>query len=348
MEKLDLLNTLRGRRVLLTGHTGFKGGWLALWLHQLGAEVHGFALDPNTEPALFEVARVAEVLASDTRADLRDAAAIKACVARVSPELVLHLAAQPLVRESYRDPAGTWASNVQGTVHMLDALRGTACRAAVVITTDKVYANQEWDHPYRESDALGGHDPYSASKAACELVVESFRKSFFTDQGLRLASARAGNVIGGGDWAAERLVPDILKALDAGRPVPLRHPASVRPWQHVLEPLSGYLRLAAGLLEGEAGLDAAWNFGPEVADAQPVIELVRGLGAQASVQSGEHPHEAGRLELDIARARHRLGWRPRWPLNQALAATLAWHQAWRAGQDMQSFSLQQIEQYAPS
>ena len=345
VEKLDVL---KGRRVLLTGHTGFKGSWLALWLHQLGAEVHGFAFDPNTEPALFQVARVAELLASDTRADLRDAAAVKACVDRVQPELLLHLAAQPLVRESYRDPSSTWASNVQGTVHVLDALRASpSCRAAVVITTDKVYANQEWDHPYRESDALGGHDPYSASKAACELVVESFRKSFFTQQGLRLASARAGNVIGGGDWAAERLVPDILKALDAGEPVPLRHPNSVRPWQHVLEPLSGYLCLARGLLADDTKA-SAWNFGPEAADALPVVELVRGLGAQPAVQPGEHPHEAGRLELDISRARHRLGWRPRWALAQALEATLSWHQAWRAGQDMQAFSLKQIEQYSLS
>lgn len=341
------LALLRGQRVLLTGHTGFKGGWLALWLHQLGAEVHGFALDPNTQPSLFDVAQVGRVLASDTRGDLRDAAAVQACVAAVRPSLLMHLAAQPLVRESYRDPAGTWASNVQGTVHVLDALRlHPGCQAAVVITTDKVYANREWDHAYRETDALGGHDPYSASKAACELVVDSFRRSFFASQGLRLASARAGNVIGGGDWAADRLVPDVLKALAEHRPVELRHPQSVRPWQHVLEPLSGYLRLAAGLLGGEQGLDDAWNFGPEASDALPVAALVEGLGAQAVRQPGHHPHEAGRLELDIARARHRLGWHPRWRLQQALDHTRAWHEAWRAGQDMHAFTLSQIQQYA--
>lgn len=341
------LRALQGRRVLLTGHTGFKGGWLALWLHSLGAEVHGFALDPNTDPALFEIAGVAKVLASDTRADLRDAAVVKACVERVQPELLLHLAAQPLVRESYRDPVATWAANVQGTVHVLDALRGlSSCKAAVIITTDKVYANQEWDHPYRETDHLGGHDPYSASKAACELVVESYRKSFLAAQGCRVASARAGNVIGGGDWAAERLVPDILKALDAGEAVQLRNPKALRPWQHVLEPLSGYLRLGAGLLAGEPGLETAWNFGPEAQDALPVLALVKGLGAKASLQPGDHPHEAGRLELDIARARHRLQWAPRWRLQQALDATLAWHQAWRGGKtEMQAFTLAQIQQY---
>lgn len=344
------LSSLKGRRVLLSGHTGFKGGWLTIWLHELGAEVHGFALDPATSPSLFETARVGELLASDTRADLRDAAAVKACVDRVQPELVLHLAAQPLVRESYRDPLATWATNVQGTAHLLDALRGIkCCKAALVITTDKVYANQEWDHPYRESDPLGGHDPYSASKAACELLAASYRSSFLAAQGLRLATARAGNVFGGGDWSADRLVPDVLKALDAGEAVPLRNPQATRPWQHVLEPLSGYLRLAAGLLEGEPGLETAWNFGPEAGDALPVAALVEGLGASAARQPGEHPHEAGRLELDIARARHRLQWAPRWRLPEALAATLAWHQAWRGGKtEMQAFSRQQIQQYFSS
>jgi CDP-glucose 4,6-dehydratase len=345
MDRSMDLSLLRGRRVLLTGHTGFKGGWLALWLQQLGAEVHGFALAPSTEPALFQVARVHERLASHTLADLRDAQAVRECVRRVQPELLLHLAAQPLVRESYREPLATWATNVQGTAHVLDALRGSACRAAVVITTDKVYENREWEHPYRECDALGGHDPYSASKAACELVVQSYRQSFLAAQGTRVASARAGNVIGGGDWAPERLLPDVLKALDEGRPVPLRHPSSTRPWQHVLEPLSGYLRLAAGLLGGEPDLESAWNFGPEAGDALPVSSIVEQLGARATLQSGEHPHEAGRLELDIARARHRLQWSPRWRLREALQASLAWHQAWRAGQDMQAFSQQQIQQY---
>lgn len=343
------LSSLRGRRVLLTGHTGFKGGWLAIWLHQLGAEVHGFALDPATRPSLFELARVGELLASDTRADLRDAAAVKACVDRVQPELLLHLAAQPLVRDSYRDPLATWATNVQGTAHVLDALRGVAaCRAAVVITTDKVYANQEWDHAYRESDPLGGHDPYSASKAACELLAASYRSSFLAAQGLRLATARAGNVFGGGDWSADRLVPDVLKALDAGQPVALRNPQATRPWQHVLEPLAGYLRLAAGLWQGEPGLETAWNFGPEASDALPVAALVEQLGARASRQPGEHPHEAGRLELDIARARHRLHWAPRWRLPEALAATRAWHQAWHDGADLQAFSRHQIQQYLAS
>ncbi len=343
------LAALYGCRVLLTGHTGFKGGWLALWLHRLGAQVHGLALHPPSTPALFDIAGVARILSSDTRADIRNADALRACVRRTRPELVLHLAAQPLVRLSYRLPADTWATNVQGTVNLLDALReADDCRAAVAITTDKVYANREWDHPYREDDRLGGHDPYSASKAACELVIASYRESFLRTQGLRLASARAGNVIGGGDWAAERLVPDVLAALDRGQPVPLRNPEAVRPWQHVLEPLSGYLRLAAGLLQGEPGLDSAWNFGPEANDALPVEQVVQALGGTSQQQPGAHPHEAGRLELDIARARHRLGWRPRWRLGQALKATRDWHQAWRHGLDMHAFTNEQIRQYDSS
>lgn len=343
------MSALRGTRVLLTGHTGFKGGWLALWLQRLGAEVHGLALDPPTRPSLYELAKLRLALASEVRADILDAAAVQACVDRVHPQLVLHLAAQPLVRESYRDPAATWAANVQGTVHVLDALRNSAhCKAALVITTDKVYENREWPHPYRECDALGGHDPYSASKAACELVVDSYRRSFFAAQGLQLASARAGNVIGGGDWAAERLVPDVLAAIDAGRPVTLRHPEAVRPWQHVLEPLSGYLRLAAGLLANESGLASAWNFGPEAADAQPVKALVAGLGARAEIDGDPGPHEAGRLELDISRARRLLGWSPRWTLQQALQRTLDWHQAWRANADLQALCLAQIAAYESS
>lgn len=346
---MDGMSALRGTRVLLTGHTGFKGGWLALWLQRLGAEVHGLALDPPTRPSLYELAKLRLALASEVRADILDAAAVQACVDRVHPQLVLHLAAQPLVRESYRDPAATWAANVQGTVHVLDALRNSAhCKAALVITTDKVYENREWPHPYRECDALGGHDPYSASKAACELVVDSYRRSFFAAQGLQLASARAGNVIGGGDWAAERLVPDVLAAIDAGRPVTLRHPEAVRPWQHVLEPLSGYLRLAAGLLANESGLASAWNFGPEAADAQPVKALVAGLGARAEIDGDPGPHEAGRLELDISRARRLLGWSPRWTLQQALQRTLDWHQAWRANADLQALCLAQIAAYESS
>ncbi|WP_295954340.1 CDP-glucose 4,6-dehydratase [Rhodoferax sp.] len=335
--------------VFLTGHTGFKGGWLALWLHALGAKVHGYALDPNTTPNLFDVARVAEALASDTRADLADRAALQAALSAAQPTVVFHLAAQPLVRASYADPLGTFATNVMGTAHLLEAVRSVpSVRAVVVVTTDKVYDNREWVYPYRESDALGGHDPYSASKGAAEIVTASYRASFFHAPGsAQIATARAGNVIGGGDWAADRLVPDCLKAFADQQPVPLRFPGAVRPWQHVLEPLSGYLRLAEALLEGQAA--SGWNFGPDARSDATVGQVAQrlavlwGQGARVDIpEGGNHPHEAGQLRLDITRARAELGWQPRWSLDDALAHTVAWHLAWLAGDDMAVASRAQI------
>jgi len=345
-----------GRRVFLTGHTGFKGSWLALWLHQLGAEVHGYALDPPTEPALFHAASVAGTLASDTRADLAERAGLRAAIARAAPEIIFHLAAQPLVRASYEDPVGTFATNVLGTAHLLDAARDLASlRAIVVVTTDKVYENREWVHPYREEDRLGGHDPYSASKAAAEIITASMRSSFF-QSGARIATARAGNVIGGGDWAADRLVPDCLRAFSSGEPVRLRFPGALRPWQHVLEPLDGYLSLASALCaEDGARFAKAWNFGPDpagngsvgaVADA-----LARLWGEDANViheASSSNPHEAGLLTLDNSAAHHHLGWRPRWDLPAALARTVEWHRAWMEGDDAGAISLQQIDRYQSS
>nr|WP_315207829.1 CDP-glucose 4,6-dehydratase [uncultured Albidiferax sp.] len=339
--------------VFLTGHTGFKGGWLALWLHALGAKVHGYALDPNTTPNLFEVARVVEVLASDTRADLSDLNALQAALTAAQPTVVFHLAAQPLVRASYADPLGTFATNVMGTAHLLEAVRTvSSVRAVVVVTTDKVYDNREWVYPYRESDALGGHDPYSASKGAAEIVTASYRASFFHTPGsAQIATARAGNVIGGGDWAADRLVPDCLKAFADQQPVQLRFPGAVRPWQHVLEPLSGYLRLAEALLDGPAAA-SAWNFGPDARGDATVGQLAQRLAAQwgqgARVDmpdGGQHPHEAGQLRLDITRARAELGWQPRWSLDVALAHTVAWHRAWLVGDDMAAASRAQIAAY---
>ncbi len=338
--------------VFLTGHTGFKGGWLALWLHALGAKVHGYALDPNTTPNLFGVARVAEVLASDTRADLSDLNALQAALTAAQPTVVFHLAAQPLVRASYADPLGTFATNVMGTAHLLEAVRNVpSVRAVVVVTTDKVYDNREWVYPYRESDALGGHDPYSASKGAAEIVAASYRASFFHTPGsAQIATARAGNVIGGGDWAADRLVPDCLKAFADNQPVQLRFPGAVRPWQHVLEPLSGYLRLAEALLAGQAA--SAWNFGPDARGDATVGQLAQrlavqwGQGARVDMpDGGDHPHEAGQLRLDITRARAELGWQPRWSLVDALAHTVAWHRAWLAGGDMAAASRAQIAAY---
>ena len=342
----------RGRRVFLTGHTGFKGGWLSLWLAELGAEVHGYALAPPTEPNLFTTAGVEKRLAASTLADIRDAAKLEQAMQAARPEVVLHLAAQPLVRQSYAEPVETFAVNVMGTVNLLEAVRRTpGVKAVVNVTTDKCYENREWVWPYRENEALGGHDPYSGSKACSELATAAWRRSFLDAAGVQVASARAGNVIGGGDWAADRLVPDFLRALDAGRPLVVRSPLATRPWQHVLEPLSGYLTLAEKLCSEGAAFAEAWNFGPDEADARPVQWIVETLCARVPGAAWQHdaapqPHEAHTLRLDSAKAHARLGWRPRWILSRALEATLEWHQAWKAGADMAEFSLGQIREYA--
>jgi len=344
------------RSVLVTGHTGFKGGWLALWLHRFGAEIHGYALDPPTKPSLFEVARVGGILTTDTRADLADREALKQAFVRSRPEVVFHLAAQPLVRAAYADPLGTLASNVTGTAHVLEAARHTeSVRAVVVITTDKVYENREWAYPYREIDPLGGHDPYSASKAAAELITASYRAAFFEDDknhAVRLATARAGNVLG--DWATDRLVPDCLNAFATGQSIRLRNPGAVRPWQHVLEPLAGYLLLAQCLLDEDcADCARAWNFGPDArgdATVRQVASTVAGLwGENTRVEDApeidDDPHEAGLLRLDSTLARTNLCWNPRWSLDQALERAVTWHKAWLANNDMRAFSLDQIAEY---
>lgn len=344
--------------VLITGHTGFKGGWLSLWLHRLGARVHGYARDIPTVPSLFEAARVAGILATDTRADLADLERLRRILAECAPSVVFHLAAQSIVRGGYSDPIGTLASNVMGTANVLEAVRGqSSVRAVVIITTDKVYENQEWIFPYREIDHLGGHDPYSASKAAAEVVTASYRSSYFgpgKEHGARVATARAGNVIGGGDWACDRLVPDCLRAFAAGEPLRLRYPSAVRPWQHVLEPLAGYLRLAEVLLENSGeNFAEAWNFGPDARGDVCVEEVARALacywGGEAKVEpapSSVAPHEASQLRLDSSAARTRLKWWPRWSLDDALESTVEWHKNWLRGDDMREFSLQQIASYA--
>ncbi len=361
LEDLVSMNTALwyGRSVFVTGHTGFKGGWLTLWLHQLGAKVYGYALSPPTEPSLFEVAGVGTVLASDTRADLADLTHLKSTLNKTQPEVIFHLAAQSLVRESYRDPLGTLASNVMGTAHVLEAARAVdSVRAIVLITTDKVYENRAWVYPYREIDPLGGHDPYSASKAAAEIVSASYRASFFGDAGhpARVATARAGNVIGGGDWATDRLVPDCLRAFSANESVHLRFPQSVRPWQHVLEPLAGYLQLAEHLLAPDGARFAkAWNFGPDesrdvtVGEVAEAIARHWGEGARVELAPAvEHPHEATLLRLDSTGARNELGWKPRWSLEQALEQIVAWHRGWMQGADMAAISLNQIRVYESS
>lgn len=347
----------RGRSVLVTGHTGFKGGWLTLCLHELGARVHGFALEPKSAPSLFESARVGSILVSDARADLADRQRLKEAFEHARPEVVFHLAAQPLVRESYRDPLGTFATNVMGTAHVLDAARGVdSVRAVVIVTTDKVYENRETAHAYCEIDPLGGHDPYSASKAAAEIVTASYRRSYFSGEAghsAHVATARAGNVIGGGDWAEDRLIPDCLRAFGSGITAEVRFPGSVRPWQHVLDPIAGYLLLAQHLLS-PAGLEfaRAWNFGPDdqlgatVGDVAKLAARLWGDNARVEHAAGApQPHEAGLLMLDSSNARRSLGWEPRWRLERAIEMTVAWQRAWIRGEDMKAVTLDQIRAY---
>jgi CDP-glucose 4,6-dehydratase len=338
--------------VLITGNTGFKGAWLSLWLSRLGASVHGFALDPATTPSLFALA---DGCGADTRrGDVRDPAALHACVRAVRPRIVFHMAAQSLVRPSYDDPVGTYATNVMGTVHLLEAVRQAACaRAVVVVTSDKCYENREWPYAYREIEPMGGHDPYSSSKGCAELVTAAYRRSFFgPGQACRIASARAGNVIGGGDWASDRLVPDAVRAFSAGRPVPIRSPGAIRPWQHVLEPLAGYIRLAERLAAADGdSLAEGWNFGPGDDDCRPVSSIVEhlasrwGRGAAWSASPGPHPHEAFHLKVDASKARAFLGWKPRLRLDDTLDWTLDWYRAQLDGQDAARLTLAQIERY---
>lgn len=330
-----------GKRVFLTGHTGFKGSWLSLWLQAMGADLTGFALAPPTSPALFDVANVAAGMTSII-GDIRDREALTQALVAADPEIVIHMAAQPLVRASYDDPVGTYATNVMGTVHLLEAVRAAPrVRACCVVTTDKCYENREWAWGYREDEAMGGHDPYSNSKGCAELVTSAYRRSFFQDgTGAAIGSGRAGNVIGGGDWATDRLVPDILRAVEQGEPVLIRNPLAIRPWQHVLEPLAGYLVLCQALHADPAAAAEAWNFGPRDEDARPVQWIVErmcdlwGEGAGWTRDESVQPHEANYLKLDISKARAGLGWGPRWSLGEALARIVAWHRAWRAGEDM--------------
>lgn len=341
----------RGKRVFLTGHTGFKGSWLALWLQSLGAEVHGYALEPPTEPNLFTVAHVGNGMASSVIADIRDGAMLAASLQTARPEIILHLAAQALVRYSYAQPVETYAVNIMGTVNLLEAVRTTpSVRAVVNVTSDKCYENREWVWGYREQEPMGGYDPYSSSKGCAELVTTAYRHSFFNQAGIALASARAGNVIGGGDWAVDRLIPDFLRAADAGKTLKIRSPHAIRPWQHVLEPLRGYLMLAERLyLEGEKVAEP-WNFGPADEDARPVHWIVERLAKQRSDAKWEcdsvpQPHEASYLKLDSSKARTQLGWRPCWRLESALTKTLEWHEGWRRGKDMRALTLTQIADY---
>ena len=340
----------RDRRVLLTGHTGFKGAWLALWLQSLGARVTGFAVDIPSEPSLYELARVGEGMES-IEGDVRDPEAVAAAIAAAEPEIVVHMAAQSLVRRSFAAPQETYATNVMGTVNVLDAVRlkGSDVRVVVNVTSDKCYENREWEWGYREDEPMGGYDPYSSSKGCAELVTTAFRRTFFSEpDGARLASPRAGNVIGGGDWGEDRLLPDIMRAALAGEQLRVRNPNSIRPWQHVLNPLSGYLVLAQALWDSPEHA-TGWNFGPVEEDARPVGSIVERVSAlwpdelRWRLDEGPHPHEARYLKLDSSRARVRLGWLPLLGLDRALEATVGWYRELREGADMRAVTLGQIE-----
>jgi CDP-glucose 4,6-dehydratase len=345
-----------GKSVLLTGHTGFKGSWLSLWLQSMGAKVIGFALAPPSDPSLFVTAKVAEGMIS-IEGDIRDYSVLAEVFEKFQPEIVIHMAAQALVRYSYVNPVETYAANVMGTVHLLEAARQVdSVRAIVNITSDKCYENREWVWGYRENEAMGGYDPYSSSKGCAELVASAYRSSFFNPQDyvhhrVALASARAGNVIGGGDWADDRLIPDIMRAIVQGKPVSIRNPHAIRPWQHVLEPLSGYLQLAQKLYQDGVVYAEGWNFGPNEVDAKPVQWIVDrlteawGEGASWVLDDGNHPHEAHYLKLDCSKARSRLNWQPRWHLEEALKAIVDWQRAHQAGQEMRMVTLQQISAY---
>ena len=342
-----------GKRVFVTGHTGFKGSWLSLWLQHLGADVTGFSLSPPTEPGLFDLANVGRDMRS-VIGDVRDVAAVTKAMSETKPDIVVHMAAQSLVRYSYHNPAETYAVNVMGSVHVFEAARQTdSVQSIVNVTSDKCYRNNEWVWGYRESDRLGGYDPYSSSKACSEIITDAYRNSFFnstnfSEHGVSIASVRAGNVIGGGDWATDRLVPDMMRAIYNGLPIKIRNPHSIRPWQHVLEPLSGYLLLAERLFADKGNIENSWNFGANDEDAKPVSWIVDyltskwGDNASYKIDGDPQPHEAKYLKLDCSKAKTELGWNPHWSLEVCLNNIISWHKSHLAGDDMRDVTLQQI------
>jgi CDP-glucose 4,6-dehydratase len=342
----------RGKRVFLTGHTGFKGGWLAHWLHSVGAEVFGFALSPTTTPSLYDVTGLGNLISS-TFGDIRDYEAMAAAYKKASPDIAIHMAAQPIVRDSYIDPVGTYSTNVMGTVHFLEIVRqNSGAKVALVVTSDKCYENQEWVWGYRENEPMGGYDPYSNSKGCTELVVSAYRKSFFSTPGsTAIASGRAGNVIGGGDWANHRLIPDFFRAIEAGKTLTIRYPKAVRPWQHVLVPLSGYVRLCEALWRDPAQFAGGWNFGPDfekdhsVEDVLNILKKVWKGPVNWEVEKGEIPHEAINLRLDSSKARTYLDWVAAWSCKDAVVATAQWQQSYIDASDMRAVTMAQIEAF---
>jgi CDP-glucose 4,6-dehydratase len=340
----------QGKRVFLTGHTGFKGGWLSIWLHSLGAEVRGYALNPSTSPSLFNEAKIDTIIDSKI-GDIRDLKTLKNCMSDFNPDVLIHMAAQPLVRYSYSAPVETYAVNVMGTVNVLESAR--ACKnikVIVNITTDKCYENDGRFEGYKEDDPMGGHDPYSSSKGCAELVTSAYRRSFLQEQGVGLASVRAGNVIGGGDWADDRLIPDILRSFEKSEPVVIRNPESIRPWQHVLEPLSGYLILAQKLYGSQKEYAEGWNFGPNEQDVKPVDWILGQMiskwpNSSWKLDASSNPYEAGFLKLDISKVKSKLDWSPVWGLSYALEKIVNWYQAWLNEEDMQAVCLAEIKEY---
>jgi len=345
------------KKVFLTGHTGFKGGWLSLWLASMGAKVTGYALAPNTSPNLFGVLAIDSLIEKSCIADICDLAALQNSMSEANPDVVIHMAAQPLVRYSYANPVETYATNVMGTVHVLESVRVLdGVRATVIVTTDKCYENKEWVWGYRENESMGGYDPYSNSKGCAELVTAAFRRSYFSSPNStnKVASARAGNVIGGGDWSEDRLIPDAIEAFEANTPLMIRNPLATRPWQHVLEPLSGYLILAQALYEQGSPFASGWNFGPRDEDNRAVQEVVNllisgwGETARWEKEGSEQPHEANLLKLDCSKARSQLGWAPKWDLEMAVQKIVQWQKSFQAKENMQDVSLAQINQYMSS
>lgn len=357
MEKIKLFNGFYlNRKVLITGHTGFKGSWLCLLLSELGADVYGYALEPPTDPSLFAEANVDRLVTSFV-GDIRNLSYLTQIVQQVQPEIVIHMAAQPLVRDSYKNPVETYEINVMGTVNLFEAVRQTpGIRAVVNVTTDKCYENREWHWGYREYEPMGGYDPYSNSKGCSELVTSSFRNSFFNSKdyvshGVAVASARAGNVIGGGDWAADRLVPDFIRAISAGETLKIRSPYAIRPWQHVMEPLTGYLTLAQNLFIQGPAFNGGWNFGPDDRDAQNVEWITKtichlwGEGAGYELDKNPQPHEASYLKLDCSKAKAELGWYPKWNIETSLKSIVDWNKAYLQGENIRDFTINQINQY---
>lgn len=343
----------KGKKVLVTGHTGFKGSWLALWLHSMGAEVHGLSLDPPVDPNLFSIANIPNILTSDLRIDICDEKKTANAILKIGPEIIFHMAAQALVRASYKQPSYTFATNAIGTAHVLESVRIVpSVKVAVMTTTDKVYENHEWPYPYREIDALGGDDPYSASKACAEIIINAYRKSFLNSQNKSVSSARAGNVIGGGDWSEDRIVPDAMRSFISNKELFLRKPEAIRPWQHVLDALSGYLILAEAQWSDPGRFSRAWNFSPDIRCEWTVGKLAShladlwGNGADVTFSHNpDDPHEAGLLRLDSSMARMYLDWETQWSLSESLKRTVDWYKAWQDHEDMQKYSLNQIRDY---